>query len=109
MKRTACLLLALVIGTAGIYGEVRADHHIPRMDRGFSEVAKQVIPAVVFIRVEKTMEAPARGAHPFFNDPFDFFGDDFLRRFFGPGQPRDQQRQRQPDPRRRFRQQTDRR
>ncbi len=105
MKSTVYLLLAFVIGTAGVSGEVRADHHTPRMDRGFSDVAQQVIPAVVFIRVEKTMEAPVRSAHPFFNDPFDFFGDDFLRRFFGPGHPHDQQRQRQPESRRRFRQQ----
>ncbi len=58
--------------------------------RAFSSVARQTIPAVVFIQVEQIVEARGRGHS--FNDPFDFFGDDMLRRFFGapqqPQQPR---------------------
>ena len=48
----------------------------------FSSVAETAIPAVVFIHVEKAVtvgyEIPFR-----YNDPFNFFGDEFLRRFFG--------------------------
>jgi len=50
----------------------------------FSEIARSATPAVVFIEVEKTIQTGGRGQVPQFfqNDPFEFFGDDFLRRFF---------------------------
>ncbi len=61
--------------------------------RAFSSVARQTIPAVVFIQVEQIVEARGRGHS--FNDPFDFFGDDMLRRFFGvPQQPQQPRRYR---------------
>ncbi len=60
--------------------------------RAFSSVARDTIPSVVFIQVEQIIETRGRGDS--FNDPFDFFGDDMLRRFFGmPEQP---QRPQQP-------------
>ncbi len=56
----------------------------------FREVAKQVSPAVVFIKVEKEVEAQA-SRNPF-NSPF---GDEFFRRFFGqPPQHREPPQQR---------------
>lgn len=48
----------------------------------FAALAQQATPAVVFIKAEKTvaMGVPVR---PFgYNDPFGFFGDDFMQRFF---------------------------
>ncbi|MCU0615216.1 MAG: DegQ family serine endoprotease [Desulfobacterales bacterium] len=52
----------------------------------FSAVAKEAIPAVVFIKVEKVIEAGSvfgpespLGS----NNPFDQFNDEFFRRFFG--------------------------
>ncbi len=55
----------------------------------FREVAKQVSPAVVFIKVEKKA-APLAGQNPL-NSPF---GDEFFRRFFGqPPQHPGQQKQ----------------
>jgi len=51
--------------------------------KAFTQVAKDVIPAVVFIQVEKTVEAGMQQAPGYYyNNPFDFFGDDFMRRFF---------------------------
>jgi serine protease Do len=54
-----------------------------QLAQGFIQVAKKVIPTVVFIEVEKTTE----GGQPFspfnFNDPFDLFNDEFFDRFFG--------------------------
>ena len=47
---------------------------------GFSAVAEQATPAVVFIQVEK--QIPASGRY-FFNNPFDLFGEEFSERFFG--------------------------
>lgn len=49
--------------------------------RGFSGVAAKATPAVVFIQVEK--QVPVGGMNPYFNNPFDLFGDDFAERFFG--------------------------
>ena len=47
----------------------------------FTGVAKKVIPTVVFIKVEQTIEAAGT---PFqYNNPFDLFEDDMFRRFFG--------------------------
>ncbi len=63
---------------------------LERASQAFTRVARQATPAVVFIKVEKTIEAPRRQATPF-GDPFDFFGDDFFRHFFGdPRTPRRQ-------------------
>jgi serine protease Do len=53
---------------------------------GFAEVAKKAIPAVVFVKVEKSVKMGAGGYY--FNNPYEFFGDDFLERFFGGGQRR---------------------
>ena len=51
--------------------------------KAFSSVAKKAIPAVVFIKVEKTVEASsAVGPEAPLNDPYDFFGDEFFNRFF---------------------------
>ena len=49
--------------------------------KAFSAVAKSATPAVVFIRVEQVIDADGGGE--LFNDPFGFYGNDMLRRFFG--------------------------
>ena len=75
------LLLLLVLPARGYTTE--QDNEIlalRTLSKAFTRIAKQAIPAVVFIQVERTVEA-ARG--PFeFNDPFDLFNDEFFRRFF---------------------------
>jgi serine protease Do len=48
--------------------------------KAFRSVAKQVSPAVVFIKVEKEVAQPGMGDNPFEGTPF---GDEFFRRFFG--------------------------
>ena len=63
--------------------------------KAFSAVAKNAVPAVVFIKVEKTVGTGSiRGsaAPDQYNDPFGFFGDEFFERFFRdrmPQQPRE--------------------
>ena len=53
----------------------------PGTPESFTGVAKKVIPTVVFIKVEQTIEAAGT---PFqYNNPFDLFEDDMFRRFFG--------------------------
>lgn len=59
--------------------------------KAFSAVAKKAVPAVVFIKVEKTIEAGSAEAPPQFNDPYDFFGDEFFNRFFRDRAPRQPQ------------------
>jgi serine protease Do len=55
------------------------------LSKAFSEAAKNAMPAVVSIKVEKTIAGPTLGfgGSSEFNDPFGQFPDDFLRRFFG--------------------------
>jgi serine protease Do len=51
----------------------------------FAALARKAMPAVVFIRVEKSLRMPGRGGGgepPSFNDPYEFFGEDFFERFF---------------------------
>jgi serine protease Do len=91
----------LVIGLLGVpslgWAQNRAEA-AKELSKAFSSAAKTAMPAVVSIKVEKTISGPAvgSGGMPGFNDPFDQFPDEFRRRFFG--QPR------QPSPRK-FRQQ----
>jgi serine protease Do len=63
--------------------------------KAFASVAKKVVPAVVAVRVEKTVTS--NGSEMFENSPFD---EEFFRRFFGPQfsppgqqQPRSQKRE----------------
>jgi serine protease Do len=63
------------------------------LSNAFAKTAKMAMPAVVSIKVEKTIEAsPLSSGTPFgYNDPFGLFGDDFLRKFFGDRLPPQQQ------------------
>jgi serine protease Do len=71
-------------------GEERFD-----LRQGFSHVAQRVIPAVVFIKVEK--EVKGLSGAPF--GPNDFFGEEFFERFFGQRvQPRQREQQRRARP-----------
>ena len=60
----------------------------------FTSVAKKAIPAVVFIKVQGTPSPEEMGPGEYQN-PYDFFGDDFFNRFFG-FSPRGRQQQPQP-------------
>jgi serine protease Do len=84
-------LFALALLLAGPLTVPAADSKDGGFDirRGFSFVARKVTPAVVFIQVEKTIQAPeAPSSMFFFNDPSELFGEMFQERFGGPrGQP----------------------
>ena len=56
------------------------------LSSAFSAAAKEAMPAVVSIKVEKTVNVGPLmqfGGEGSFNDPFSPFGEDFLRKFFG--------------------------
>lgn len=56
---------------------------IQTTSKAFTAIANKVMPTVVFISVEKTIEA-GQAMSPFqYNNPFDLFNDDFFNRFFG--------------------------
>jgi serine protease Do len=65
------------------------------LSKAFSAAAKAAVPAVVSIKVEKSVQVNPMGFDsPFgMNDPFGQFNDDFLRRFFGGQSPQQQGRQ----------------
>ncbi len=84
----------LIIGLLGLPSLGWAQNRMQaakELSKAFSGAAKTALPAVVSIKVEKTISGPALGfgGSPGFNDPFGQFPDDFRRRFFG--QPRQQQ------------------
>jgi serine protease Do len=72
----ACALL-LPVGTQA---QTPATSTARELSNAFRSVARQAVPAVVFVTVEKTVESRNPTA---FNNPFEGFGEDFLERFFG--------------------------
>ncbi len=89
-------IAVLIVGTA-LAG--RAEQNmLQQTSEAFANLAEKAMPAVVSIKVEKTTRIGGAGRESVpFNDPFEFFGDDFMRRFFpGQGQvPRRAPRQRE--------------
>src|SRR5262252_965900 len=72
----ACALLLPV----GIQAQTPATSTARELSTAFRSVARQAVPSVVFITVEKTVESGNPGA---LNNPFGGFGEDFSERFFG--------------------------
>src|SRR5215831_14758921 len=72
----ACALLLPV----GIQAQTPATSTARELSNAFRSVARQAVPAVVFITVEKTLDSRNPSA---LNNPFEGFGQDFLERFFG--------------------------
>lgn len=74
-------VLVLLAGHAwGQTGEAREEvAELKSLSQAFTKVAKQAMPAVVFIKVERTTQARGESG---FNDPFDLFGEEFFERFF---------------------------
>ena len=86
MRKTWWLLLVMVVVAVGVSPaeDIEADdiRVLKRASKAFSAVAKKGMPGVVFIQVEKTIEAQAPAGYGQYNDPHGFFGDDFFNRFF---------------------------
>jgi len=78
----AALICCLAIAAAGTNALAAEDENIALLDRSakaFAAVVKKAGPAVVHVRVEKSVKQ--RGGQ---QDPFGFFNDPFFERFFGP-------------------------
>jgi serine protease Do len=71
-----------------------AHSYLRGLSKAFTDVAQEAMPAVVFIKVEKTLQG---GEQTFeFNNPFDLFGQEFFERFFGQRFPQQRREHRQP-------------
>jgi len=83
--RLWCVLLAALVAGAPACSDAARDSAVDVLEQtgsAFAAIAAKAKPAVVFIKAEKTV-AVGGGVQPFsYNDPFGFFGDDMLRRFF---------------------------
>jgi len=74
--------LSLCLGTPSLYaGDNENIDLLARSAKGFAAVVKKAGPAVVHIKVEKSLQR--RG--PQGVNPYDFFNDPFFGHFFGPG------------------------
>ena len=99
MKRRGICSLVFTIFIFTLASTLPAEAHelenLRETSKAFSTIAKNAVPAVVFIKVEKTIETGSRrgsGAPNQYNDPYGFFGDEFFERFFRdrmPQQPRE--------------------
>ena len=73
-----------VVVTLLLPGQLRAQSEniatAQQLSSVFTAVAEQAVPAVVFINVEKAVDAQ-HGPFPF-NNPLEEFGDEFVKRFF---------------------------
>ena len=87
----AAVLCCLVLIQLSVpHAHASEDENIALLDRSakaFSSVAKKAGPAVVHVRVEKSVKQRLQ------QNPMDFFNDPFFERFFGPRsrQPREQE------------------
>ena len=85
---SAWLLACALLLPVGTQAQTPATSTARELSAAFRSVARQTVPAVVFITVEKTLDS----RHPStLNNPFEGFGQDFLERFFGRRFPEGQQ------------------
>jgi len=97
MRKNKIYYLLFAVFAFSLVPSIHADEieNLRQTSKALSSVAKNAVPAVVFIKVEKTIEVGSamRPGMPFeYNDPFGFFGDEFFERFFRhrlPSQPRE--------------------
>ena len=87
----AAVSLCLALSPLASASAQSATNAAKELSNAFTSVAKEAIPAVVSIKVEKTVEVSGGGMA----NPFAPFNDDFLRRFFGGGGSGQQQQQQQ--------------
>ena len=84
---TLCLFsFALFSYAPELYSNVGSKETLKEISKGFSAVAKEATPAVVFIESQGVSKDTASTSHPRkgpHENPFDYFQDDFFNRFFG--------------------------
>lgn len=88
--KAACLLLGVIPTHTEAKDAVKTANttsadmtYLQQLSKGFTQVAKQATPAVVFIRCEVSNPEQEEQNPYGYGSPYDPFGDDFLNRFFG--------------------------
>lgn len=77
----ATIVCALCFTMPAIQASAEATAKLQDLSQAFRDIAKEVGPAVVFIGTEQTVKNSSNSPTP---EQFrEFFGDDFMRRFFG--------------------------
>ena len=83
MLSTSAFLCALMLFTLtfqqSVYAEGDTRKELEGLSQTFREIVKDVGPAVVYISTEQTVKSSRQSPEQF----REFFGDDFMRRFFG--------------------------
>jgi serine protease Do len=81
-KTLAALTAALlfVVPPAGLVSAAKPINPLAETSQSFTQIAKKAMPATVFI---KSQINPQPFSGPNLQNPFDNFGDDFFKRFFG--------------------------
>jgi serine protease Do len=78
------IFLAVFIVTNATFAQSSSSSKFAReLSDAFATAAKEAMPAVVSIKVEKTIVTSSLSSDQQLNDPFGLFGNDFLRQFFG--------------------------
>lgn len=78
-----CCIFSLLLCFASLHGETVSEELLNKISLGFSHVAKNATPAVVYIETKCEKKKPSmRAKKGPFENPFDFFQDDFFQRFF---------------------------
>ncbi len=100
---TAMSLIVVLVLTGPALAQSNAKQ-AKELSGAFSGAAKTAMPAVVSIKVEKSVEmGPMTSGTPYgYNDPFGLFNDDLLKKFFGDRLPPQQQQQQQRQAPRKF-------
>ena len=76
------MFFALLIASDPTFAQT-SSKFAKELSDAFATAAKGAMPAVVSIKVEKTIETNQLSPDQQLNDPFGLFGNDFLRQFFG--------------------------
>jgi serine protease Do len=92
VKRIAFMMISLFLMTALMSPALaQSPAQVAReLSEAFAATSKEAMPAVVSIRIRKTIESSPMETPFGYNDPFGGFGDDFLRKFFGNRLPQQQ-------------------
>lgn len=84
MKKCLSFLLFLSFLSFSSWSDAKADiDQLKSTSKAFSEIGKKAIPAVVFIKAQFNPQAQNNPNMEDYEDPYDYFSDEFLRRFFG--------------------------
>lgn len=77
------LIATFVIFSSAIDAKTFSSSYLEETSKAFSQVGKTAIPAVVFIKAEYSGSNYQSSRTDDGSDPFEFFNDEFFRRFFG--------------------------